>query len=341
MTLRIMLHIALTYKPGPGHRPFFSSPRSALAREQARKRAGKGPETHEGFVPRVAARLKGERGAELALVLVTMVWGTTFLVVHQALAVTGPLMFVGLRFGAAALVMALIALPVLRGLTRAELVAGSLIGLTIFLGYTLQTYGLQTIPSSQSAFITALYVPLVPLLQWAVLRKRPKAMAWIGIALAFGGLVLLAGPDNTSLGFETGEILTLIATLAIAAEILLISLFAGQVDVRRVCMVQLAVASLLAFAGMPVMGEALPAFSWHLVAAALGLGLASALIQLTMNWAQTRVSPTRATVIYAGEPVWAGLVGRLAGERLPPLALVGAGLIVLGVIVSELRGKKG
>ena len=68
-----------------------------------------------------------------------------------------------------------------------------------------------------------------------------------------------------------------------------------------------------------------------------GLGLASAVIQLAMNWAQRSVSPTRATLIYAGEPVWAGVVGRVAGERLPGLALLGAALIVLGVVVSELN----
>ena len=63
----------------------------------------------------------------------------------------------------------------------------------------------------------------------------------------------------------------------------------------------------------------------------------SAVIQVAMNWAQKSVSPTRATVIYAGEPVWAGIVGRLAGERLPGIALLGGALIVLGVIVSEMR----
>ncbi|GFZ58122.1 hypothetical protein PSE10A_06330 [Pseudomonas amygdali pv. eriobotryae] len=63
----------------------------------------------------------------------------------------------------------------------------------------------------------------------------------------------------------------------------------------------------------------------------------SAAIQIAMNWAQKSVSPTRATVIYAGEPVWAGIVGRLAGERLPAIALLGAALIVAGVIVSEMK----
>ncbi|MFT8585330.1 EamA family transporter [Acetobacter papayae] len=73
----------------------------------------------------------------------------------------------------------------------------------------------------------------------------------------------------------------------------------------------------------------------------MGLGGLSAAIYTAMNWAQQTVSPTRATVIYAGEPVWAGLVGWLAGEALPARALAGAGLVVLGVLVSEMRlGKK-
>ena len=326
-----MLHITVTENVTPvkGHTPFFCP-------ESLRKPASGLSALREAWKT-VREKMGSNRGSEAALVAVTMIWGTTFLVVHNVLSVTGPLAFVGLRFGAAALVLGLIAAPVLRGITRTELIAGFVIGIAIFMGYTLQTYGMQTISSSKSAFITALYVPLVPLLQWAVMRRPPHAMAWAGIALAFGGLMLLAGPEGTAIGLGHGEMLTAVGTLAIAAEIILISMFAGKVDVRRVCVVQLGVASLLAFGSMPIMGEAVPALSWVLVAATVGLGLATGLIQLTMNWAQRRVSPTRATVIYAGEPVWAGLVGRLAGERLPALALVGAGLIVVGVIVSELR----
>jgi drug/metabolite transporter (DMT)-like permease len=251
---------------------------------------------------------------ELALVAVTAIWGATFLVVHLAVQHGGPLLFVGLRF----------------------LSAGA-IRVTIFGGYALQTIGLQTIPSSTSAFLTALYVPLVPLLQWAVFRRAPKPTAWAGVALAFTGLVLLADPGSAGLTLSTGELLTLISTVAIAAEIVLIGLFAGTVDLGRVTVVQLLVAGALSVALIPVVGEAIPTFSWLWLAAAVGLGAASCLIQLTMNWAQQSVSPTRATVIYAGEPVWGGLIGRLAGDRLPGLAIVGAALIVAGVIVSELK----
>jgi drug/metabolite transporter (DMT)-like permease len=142
------------------------------------------------------------------------------------------------------------------------------------------------------------------------------------------------------LNFSPGEIATLIGAVAIAAEIILISAFAGQVDVRRVTVVQLATASVLSFLMVVPMGEALPGFSWLLLFSAVGLGLTSAVIQVAMNWAQKSVSPTRATLIYAGEPVWAGVVGRIAGERFPPIAMVGAALIVAAVIVSEMKTRR-
>ncbi|RYM73013.1 DMT family transporter [Serratia liquefaciens] len=274
---------------------------------------------------------------EAVLIFITMIWGGTFLAVHLAMQVSGPFFFVGLRFAAATLVLTLFSLRSLRGLTWYELKAGVFIGIAIMFGYGLQTVGLQTISSSQSAFITAMYVPMVPLLQWLVLGRFPGVMAWVGVLLAFSGLMLLAAPSSTDMALSIGEILTLIGTLGMAAEIILIGVYAGKVNVKRVTVVQLATASLAAFLMMVPTGESVPPYSNYLLYSAVGLGLASAIIQVTMNWAQRSVSPTRATVIYAGEPVWAGLVGRIAGERLPGVALLGCALIVLGVLVSEMR----
>ncbi|AJQ48164.1 MULTISPECIES: DMT family transporter [Pseudomonas] len=278
--------------------------------------------------------------AELVLVFITMLWGGTFLLVHNVMTVSGPMFFVGLRFAAAALFVGVVSARALPGLTFTELKAGMLIGVSIMLGYGLQTMGLQTISSSQSAFITALYVPFVPLLQWLVLGRRPGLMPSIGICLAFIGLMLLAGPEGGSLHFSEGEVVTLVSAVAIAAEIILISRYAGQVDVRRVTVVQLATASLLAFLMIVPTQERIPDFSWLLLASAIGLGAMSAVIQVAMNWAQKSVSPTRATLIYAGEPVWAGVVGRIAGERLPGVALLGGLLIVIAVVVSELKVRR-
>ena len=277
---------------------------------------------------------------ELALILITAVWGGTFLAVHIAVQYSGPLFFVGMRFLTAGFISAAVFARVLRGIRPREIVAGSAIGLMIFLGYGLQTVGLQTISSSMSAFITALYVPLVPVLQWMVFKRPPRLLTWLGAGLAFTGLVLLAGPGSAGFTFGSGEVATVVSTVPIAAEIILIGWFAGKVDLGRVTVVQLLVAGVLGFVAMPIAGEGLPAFSWVGVGAAVALGAASCVIQLTMNWAQRSVSPTKATIIYAGEPVWAAIIGRVAGERLPPLAVLGAGFIVVGSLVSELRLRK-
>ena len=280
------------------------------------------------------------RAAQFALIFITMIWGGTFLAVQYALNFSSPMFFVGCRFAVAALAIFLISIRSIRGLTLKEVMAGTAIGVVIAIGYGTQTIALQSILSSESAFLTALYVPLVPILMWVIFQKRPSLMTWIGTTLAFIGLVLLTGNDISTISLSYGQTLTLICAFVIALEIILIGYFAGKVNLRRVTVIQLAVASLLSFCSMPLVGEhSIPAFSWQLLIVALGLGLASALIQFVMNWAQRMVDPTRAAIIYAGEPVWAGVFGRIAGERLPLLALLGGCLVVLGVLVSELKLK--
>ena len=274
---------------------------------------------------------------ELALTGVTVLWGGTFLVLHIAMQQCGPRFFVFVRFMMAAVFVGLLAGRKLLDFNRREIRAGALIGVALATGYVLQSAGLRDITSSRSAFITALYVPLVPIFQWAFLRKAPHLMSWLGIALAFAGLVCLAGPAALSLSFGRGDLLTLFAAIAIAVEIVLISLYARGVDSLRVTVMQLFAGSLFAGLMVPVSGEAIPAFSWIWFSCALVLGGLSALVQVVMNWAQKSVSPTKAAVIYAGEPVWGGLVGWLAGDHLPPATLLGAALIVGGVLTSELR----
>ena len=289
--------------------------------------------------PAVAAR--HPRFPEAILVFITMIWGGTFLLLQFALQWTEPFHLVAMRFGLAAVFFALYLRRRALHITRTEWVAGSLIGLALFLGYTLQTAGLQFIPSSTSAFLTALYVPFVPLLQFLFLRHKPHAAAWLGIALAFAGMVLLANPFELSLANGTGEWLTVVSAVAIAAEILLVSLYARHCNPARLTLVQMSVVAVPAGLGAVLSGEATPQFTPGLLASITALAAALAFIQLAINWAQRTVSATRATLIYALEPVWAGLFGRIAGERLGPLGLLGGALIVFAVVVSEWRPRRG
>lgn len=277
---------------------------------------------------------------QLSLILITIIWGTTFVVVKYGLSFSSPVLFVALRFMAAAIAVTLISWKHLKGMTAFELFAGAVIGLTITLGYGTQTVGLQSISSSESAFLTALYVPLVPILLWLLFRKKPHVMTWLGAGLAFLGLVFLTGNGFGAIQLSFGQILTLLGSIAIALEIIFISYFAPRVNTRRVTVLQLIFASVFCFMFAPMVGETqLPDFHPHLMMILVGLGIASACIQLVMNWAQEMVEPSQAAIIYAGEPIWASLFGRLAGERLPALALLGGILVVFGVIANEWRPK--
>ena len=281
------------------------------------------------------------RRQELALVAITMFWGGTFPIIHYALKICGPFFFVGCRFILAALLLGFCFRKALREAAPHDVFAGCVIGVVAFLGYFLQTYGLQTISSSRSAFLTALYVPLVPIMQWLFLRRPPTFMNWIGVLCAFAGLLLMAGPGNAGGSFGRGEAATLCGAVVFAGEIIAIGFFAGRVQLQCVTFVQLLTAGVLSLLLMIVTGEPAPASRLDLaLALAAGLGLATAIIQLTMNWAQRSVSPTRATLIYASEPVWGGFFGRLTGDRLPLPALIGAACIVTGVLVSEWKRKK-
>ena len=210
------------------------------------------------------------------------------------------------------------------------------IGLCIFGGYALQTCGLQTITASKSAFITAFYVPLVPLLQWLVMKRPPHLMAWVGIALAFPGVLLLSGPDDSSAGFGWGEMLTAISALTIAMEIILIGLVARSVNARRVTIVQVLMASLLSFATMPLVGESVPPPSWLVLGSAFALGVSTAGISTPSTGRRKRSRPPVPRLFIpvnrsgrASSAAWPG--------NLPGLALLGGAMILAGVLVSELK----
>lgn len=280
------------------------------------------------------------KAPQLVLIFITLIWGMTFVTVKYGLNFSSPILFVALRFAAAAIAVGVISYRHLKGFTAYEFLAGASIGVAIAMGYATQTIGLQTISSSESAFLTALYVPLVPFFMWLIFKKPPKIMTWFGAGLACIGLIFLTGNGFGHIQLNFGQIITLLGAIAIAFEIILISYFSAQVNTNRVTVLQLVCASLTCFISAPFFGETtLPVFNFSLCFILVGLGLASAGIQLAMNWAQQSVEPSQAAIIYAGEPVWAAIIGRIVGDRLPIMALIGGCLVVLGIIVSEIKFK--
>jgi drug/metabolite transporter (DMT)-like permease len=271
--------------------------------------------------------------AHLALVAAAFFFGTTFVVVKDAVARAGPVPFLAVRFLiAGALVWPLaVRRPVTPGATR----AGVLCGLALLAGYVFQTVGLQYLSSSVSAFITYLLVLIVPLLSAVVLRRPPTAPTVAGIVLASVGLYLLNGATTS---FGKGELLTLGCAFFFAVHIVLLAEFAPRHDPLRLNAVQLTVVGLgCLLPGFFTGGYDFPVSVW-LAACYTGVA-ASAVAFGLMVWAQRRVSPSRTALLLMLEPVFAAAVGAIAGDHLGLAAATGAALILVGVLVAELRGQ--
>jgi drug/metabolite transporter (DMT)-like permease len=268
------------------------------------------------------------------LLLVTAVWGVTFVQVKDAVAVYPLFAFLALRFAIAGGTLAVPGAARLRRLGRAGALSGILAGALLGAGYALQTAGLERTTVSSTGFITGLYVVLTPLLALAVFRTRAGRGAWLGVLLATAGLALLAGIHRGSL---LGDLLVLAGAAVYSLQIVLMERYAPRYDAVAFTLVEM----LTAFGGLLAIALALRDLpfphGWTVWGALLVTGVfASALAFLAQTWAQRRTTATRTALAFSMEPVWAGLFGfTLAGDRLGAAAWLGCAVIMAGIVVAE------
>jgi drug/metabolite transporter (DMT)-like permease len=269
--------------------------------------------------------------ALFALVAVTAVWGITFVQVKDAVAIYPLLPFLALRFAIASVTLSPGAGRV-RSLGRAGLGAAALAGGLLAVGYVLQTFGLQRTSVSSAGFVTGMYVVLTPLIALVLFRLRVGATAWVGVALATGGLAMLAGVHGGSAG---GDLLVLAAAAVYSLQIVLMERYAPRYDAIAFTLVEMVVA----FAGLSL--AAIPTAAvphgWTVWGALLVTGIfASALGFLVQTWAQRQTSATRTALVFTLEPVWAAIFGyTLAGDRLGALGWGGCAVIMAGIVLAE------
>jgi len=273
--------------------------------------------------------------ADAALAGNTLIWGSTFVMVQAALKDISPLLFLAIRFAIATCALALL----FRGRaqyrpSRAGLVAGG----CLFAGYLFQTVGLQFTTASKSAFITGLAIPLVPLLSSLVYWNRPRVLEMAGVICASAGMGLMTLQGDT-LRIGRGDLLTFFCAVAFAAHIIAVGHYSGRVSYESISFMQVA--------GAAVLG--IGTFWWvetpvirltPMVLVALGVTglLATALAFTIQAWAQQHTTPTRTALIYSLEPVVAWLTSfLLTGETLTRRAGAGAGLILSGILLVELK----
>ncbi len=279
--------------------------------------------------------------ADAALVLNTLIWGATFVLVKEALRGISPFLFLALRFSIAALMLAVLfrrswSRP---GAGPANLRGGAIAGVFLFLGYAMQTTGLQFTSASKSAFLTGLSTVMVPLLGALVYQNRPRLAEWLGVTIATGGMGLMTLESGKFGAVNPGDLLTLGCAVAFAAHIVTLGHYSREARFEVISLAQLMMAALLGLA----------LFWWvetprivpgPLVWGALAVTslLATAMAFTIQSWAQRYTSATRAALIFTLEPVFAWITSFLVmGESLAPRVAAGAGMILAGVLLVEVK----
>jgi len=289
--------------------------------------------------------------ADLTLLLVVIIWGSTFVMVQDAVHEWPVFAFLALRFTIAAAAFAPILLwKRLRarpGQPKAKsesahpiLIPAIVIGLVLGASYAFQTLGLLYTTPAKTGFITGMNVILVPVGAALFLRQRADAPVIVGVILATVGLGLLSLNNDLSIGF--GELLVFICAIAIAAQILLVARYAKQTSPFRLAAIQIATMA-VGCAIISLIFEVpagLPPLSGSVLFAAVFTGLLATTFAFTAQaWAQRFTSASHIALLFTLEPVSAAIASYLLiGEILTTRALIGCALILAGMLAAELGG---
>jgi drug/metabolite transporter (DMT)-like permease len=284
--------------------------------------------------------------AHCALLTCAFFWGITFVVVKNTLADISVFAYLAARFTLGALPMAWIYRRDLRKLSRRDIGGGGLLGLCMFGGYAFQTAGIARTTPSKAGFITGFSVVLIPIFLAMVWRRKITAWAWGGALASFAGLYFLTVPRQGIADLNHGDLLVMGCAVLYALQIIFIERYSATCSIAALSFFQVILTAGLSMLAIPVFH----AFGWEtfhihfssqmvfgvLVTAIFTTAIAYPLLV----WAQRHTSATNTALILAAEPVFAAITSFfMLHERLGARALVGAGLILAGIVVAELKGR--
>lgn len=274
------------------------------------------------------------------LLLMTMLWGSTFVVLKDLLTRTDASDLLAVRFTIAALVLAAIACRRVR-LGRRLLIDGTIAGLFYGGGQLLQTYGLARTSVSISGFLTGLYVVMTPLVEAILLRARVSRRTWLAVALATLGLaVLTVSPAAGSTHFGAGEALTVLSAMVYAGHIVWTGRVSTEETSLGLSVVQTVVVAILCLVAAAPGGIALPGSVADWAAVGYLATACGALAVFLQVWAQARVEATRAAIVMSFEPIWAATFAVVCGmEAFGWRTAAGGAALVAAMVISSMPGR--
>ena len=273
--------------------------------------------------------------ASLALVAVCAVWGSTFLIVQNAVSRMPVMDFLAVRFTVAVAVMFALRPTCLRGMTPQGLRRGVGLGVVLGAGYITQTYGLRFASATVSGFITGMFVVLTPVISWLILGKKVNRNTILAVVLATVGLALLS-LHGWSVG--TGELLTLACAVFFAIHIVGLGEWSSEYDPYGFALLQIATVAVIALLAASPGGIKLPpdASTWGTVG--ITAVFATAIAFVVQTWTQSLVPAVTAAIIMTMEPVFAGIFGVFFGKNhLTVQIIFGAVCVLTAMLIVALK----
>jgi drug/metabolite transporter (DMT)-like permease len=274
--------------------------------------------------------------AELYLLSITIVWGSTFVLTKFVLEDASPFAYISIRFTVASILFAVVFFRRLRAISKDAIVKGAVLGVLLFVGFALQTVGLKYTTASKSAFVTGLMVVFTPLFQLIIERKSPKLGNIAGVVLVVIGLFFLTSPKGSE--FNIGDALTLICAVLFSFYTVYLSIFGKDHDPAHLTFVQFVSTALLSALAIPFLETVYININGNFLILISYLAVMPTVVALyIMAKYQKNTTPTRSAVIYSMEPPFAALFAFLIiGEQIGIVGIVGGVLILFGLIISEL-----
>ena len=271
--------------------------------------------------------------AVVLLVAASAAWGSTFVVMKDAVAHAPVAEFLAWRFLLASALLVVLRPRALARLGWGGWARGVALGSVLAAAYLVQTYGLERTSAAISGFLTGLQVVFTPLLAWALLRHRPGPRTWTSTAMATAGLAVI-----TLRGFSVGagEMLTIACAALFALQIVGVGRWVSAGHAYGLATVQLLVVGTISLAVQSPRGAALPASAGEWWAVAVTAVAATAFAFVVQSWAQSHLSATVASIIFTLEPVFAATFAAAAGEAIGWPVLLGGGLVVASMLILGL-----
>jgi len=292
---------------------------------------------------------------EGALVLTTLLWGLTFVVIKLSLTDVSPLLFVSLRFTLASLILLPFMYGFFKTFTKEMLMGGIILGLLNFAGFATQTIGLKFTSATKSGFITGTFVIFTPILQLIIEKRIPRKQNVFGILLVLFGLAFLSSRGDSlfdifaELGenFNVGDFFTLLCAIVFAAYIVYLDLISHKIDYKALVFIQIAVTGICGWLFTYLLSvSGMEKFSFQLnnvvVFGVIYTALFATVVATTLQTKyQKFVTPTKAAIIFSLEPIFAATFAFFViNEKVSNFGFIGCIFIFTGLLVTELLGKR-